>query len=460
MSAEEEKVEITEESWESLKGLIAEEKKRRVLEFFESLAPGEVARAISRLEETDRNKLFKVLGPEDAAEILQELPEEQAADVIEDLPEEQAADIVGEFDSDDQADILGAMEEGEAEGILQKMNPDEADEARQLLSFDPNTAGGLMMREFLSFPADWKVSDILSDLEKNSETYSHYEVLYGYIIDKESKKLLGIIRFRDLLLSPKSRPVIDIMISEAVLAKTSTSLEALEDIFDRYDFFAVPVTDDQGRMLGLVRRSDVREALEDRADQTFLQASGILGGEEFRTMPLRSRSVRRLSILTVNIGLNIISASVIAAYQHTLSEVIALAVFLPIISDLSGCSGNQAIAVSIRELALGLLKPHEFLHVFWKEVNVGVINGIALGVVLGVVAVLWKGNMYLGAVVAAALALNTVLSVVIGGSIPLLLKKFDLDPAIASSPILTTITDICGFFFVLSFATALLHYLV
>lgn len=450
--------EILQESFERLRELLQAGDRQAISEFLGSIGAGEVGRALSRLSEDERIRLFEILGPEESAELLVEIPEEQAADFIEDLPEQQAADIVEEFDSDDQADILQAMESEDAESILQKMDPEEALEARSLLNYDPNTAGGLMITEFLSFAADWKVKDILNDLETKAETYAAYEVLYGYVVD-DDQKLLGVIRFRDLLLSPKNTPVTQIMISEAVLVPTSSSLEDLEDIFDRYDFFAVPVIDEAQRLVGLVRRSDMREALESRAEQTYLQSAGILGGEEFRTMPASERSFRRLSVLTVNIGLNLVSASVIAFYQDTLAEVIALAVFLPIISDLSGCSGNQAIAVSVRELALGLLKPQDFVRVFLKESIVGVINGLLLGLFLGLVAYVWKGNLVLGAVVGAALTLNTLISVVIGGLVPLALKRLKIDPALGSSPILTTITDICGFFFVLSFASALLHHL-
>jgi magnesium transporter len=177
-------------------------------------------------------------------------------------------------------------------------------------------------------------------------------------------------------------------------------------------------------------------------------------------MPLRFRSVRRLSWLTVNILLNIIAASVIALHQDTLTAVIALAVFLPIISDMSGCSGNQAVAVSMRELTLGVVRPRELWRVLRKEAAVGVINGIVLGMLLGFVGWLWQGNFALGAVVAVALALNTLIAVCFGGLIPLVLRGCGQDPALASGPILTTITDMTGFFLVLSIAAAVLPYLV
>jgi magnesium transporter len=212
-------------------------------------------------------------------------------------------------------------------------------------------------------------------------------------------------------------------------------------------------------MVGVVLRKHILEAEYEKANLDMLSAQGIVGGEELRTMPLLLRSRRRLSWLSVNILLNIVAASVIAFYQDTLSAVIALAVFLPIISDMSGCSGNQAVAVSMRELTLGVVKPIDIFRVLFQEMLVGIINGLALGVLIGIAAFLWKGNVYLGMVVGGALLLNTIVAVSLGGTIPLILKKFDVDPALASGPILTTITDMVGFALALSMATVAMTYL-
>ncbi len=176
-------------------------------------------------------------------------------------------------------------------------------------------------------------------------------------------------------------------------------------------------------------------------------------------MPILLRARRRLSWLSVNIFLNIIAASVIAMNQDTLSSVIALAVFLPIISDMSGCTGNQAVAVSMRELSLGVVKPGEALRVWGQELSVGLINGTILGLLIGLAAWLWKGSIILGLVVGGALALNTLVAVSIGGTVPLILKRFNIDPALASGPILTTITDMLGFFLTLTFAALALQQL-
>ena len=194
-------------------------------------------------------------------------------------------------------------------------------------------------------------------------------------------------------------------------------------------------------------------------ERDALKTSGLVE-DELRSMPTLLRARRRLSWLTVNIGLNILAASIISSYEETLAAVIALAVFLPMVSDMSGCSGNQAVAVSLRELSIGVTRPSDLWRIWRKEVSVGLVNGLALGVLIGLVAWLWKGNPWIGLVVGLALALNTLVAVSVGGLVPLVLKARQIDPAVASGPMLTTITDMVGFFLVLSIATALMPQLV
>ncbi|MDA0991427.1 MAG: magnesium transporter [Verrucomicrobia bacterium] len=427
----------------------------RVREQMEELTPSETVFVVSRLEEDDQIKLLEFLAPIDAAGVLQDLPTEQATDLMSALEPESAATIMEAMPSAEQADILGDMATVDAEAILGQMRREEAQQARVLLRYPDHVAGGLMTTEYLSYPATLTIGDVLLDLEKHRDTYYDYEVQYAYILD-DRDRLVGVLRMRDLLLAQRSQPVREVMIPNPLSVHDHTPLQKLIEFFDDHSFLGVPAVNDAGALVGLVRRSLVMEAREQRGTTTFLRLSGIVGGEEFRTMPLWLRSVRRLSWLAPNIVLNMIAASVIAIYQDVLQAVIALAVFLPIISDMSGCSGNQAVAVSIRELSLGLIKPREFLRVFSKEAAVGMINGAVLGLLLGAVAVCWKGDWLLGAVVGGSLMLNTLLSVMLGGSVPLLLRHFKIDPALAAGPILTTVTDLCGFFFVLFFAQRML----
>lgn len=442
-------------SWEILSELITQEKNVELAQFIETLSPQDTAWAISRLTEDDRLRLLSLLSPEDAADIIEDIPEAQAADMVEDMPSEQATAILEELASDHLIDVLGEMESGASDAILSNMAPDDAEEARHLLSYDTNCAGGLMISEFLAYPGDSTISDVLDDLQKNSEKYIDYHVQYFYVTDKK-KQLVGVLRIHDLLFPARKTKLKEVMIKSPLSVLDTATLRELKEFFEDHNLLGVPVVDSDGKFVGVVLPKSIEEADNKQNTKAFLRLSGIIGGEEFRTMPLLSRSGRRLSWLSLNIVLNIIAASVIALYQDTLAAVITLAVFLPMVSDMSGCSGNQAVAVSMRELSLGLVRPKELLWVLAKEAKVGIINGLVLGILLGGVAYLWKGNPWLGLVVGGALAANTLVSVSLGGMLPLALKRFKLDPALVSGPLLTTVTDMCGFFFVLSFASVVL----
>ncbi len=441
--------------WEKISELLQKNDRQRLDDYIESISAHELARALSHMSTDEQTQLLSTLSPDYSAYLLEEIPEVQASKLITTLPATEAASILNEMQSSEQADLLSALNEDNAEAILAEMEPEEAEDARMLLAYEANEAGGLMITEYLAFKTTDTVKVVVENMTEHADKYSDYHVQYIYVVSEE-EKLEGVLRMRDLLLSKPNTVLATIMIPKPLSVTLQTKLDALLAFFDDHEFFGVPVVDEPGRMRGVVLRRDVLEAAAERSDSEHMRTQGIVGGEELRTMPVFLRSKRRLSWLSVNILLNIIAASVIAVYQDTLSSVIALAVFLPIISDMSGCSGNQAVAVSMRELSLNIVKPFEVFRVWVQEISVGLINGSVLGLLVGLAAWLWKGNPYLGMVVGGALALNTLIAVSIGGAIPLILKKIGMDPALASSPILTTITDMCGFFLVLSIATAFL----
>jgi magnesium transporter len=443
-----------QEPWEELRELATTGDTVRIEAYLESLAPSEVVRAIFRLDAGSRERVLTTLSPAEAADLIEEIPDEHAADMIEQLEASDAAAILSEMQSDDQADVLGEMDDDDAEAILAEMEPEEAEDARRLLSYGDDVAGGLMMTEFLSFTEHTTIGDAIKEMSRLAETNGDYHRQDIYVVSSWGR-LVGVAEVSTLVLTPSSTPIADIMtISPHV--QPETTLDDLSEFFDRDAASAVPVIDQHVRLLGVVTRATVVEALTERAEEERRKMLGIIGGDEIRTMSVLRRSRRRLSWLSVNIVLNVVAASVIAFYEDTLSAVIALAVFLPIVSDMSGCTGNQAVAVSMRELALGIVKPFEVARVWLQEASVGLINGLTLGCLLGAAAWLWKGNPYLGLVVGGALAANSLIAVSIGGTVPLVLKRLGVDPAVASGPILTTVTDMCGFFLVLSFASAML----
>ncbi len=436
--------------WEVLKECIDTEAIDDLKAYLSQLNAEDIAASVSHLSEEQRLKLLSLLTPEEAAELIDDIPEVQAVRLIEEMDSKEAAAIIAELPSDDQADFLGEIPEENAEAIMSEMQTEEAESIRELIQYDDDSAGGLMITEFLSFEEETSVEEVVRDLQSNADKYEKYHLQYIYVTHQG--QFSGVLNMRTLLLSRSTVKLSQIVLRNAFTVKDNDTLEELIRFFDTNDFYGVPVIDERLQLKGVILRKDLREAQAEQENVEHLETQGIVGGEELRTMPVLLRARRRLSWLSVNILLNIAAASVIAVYQDTLSAVIALAVFLPIISDMSGCSGNQAVAVSLRELSLGVVRPFEVARVWIQEISVGLLNGLVLGILIGTAAWLWQGNFYLGLVVGGALTINTLVAVSLGGTIPLILKRMNVDPALASGPILTTVTDMFGFFLALTFA--------
>lgn len=449
-----------ERPWEGLEELLdGGSTTVEIKAFLEGLSPGDSARCLDRLDQEHRDRVIECLDAEFAADLIEHLPSAQQSDLLEHATPDKAAAILEELPSDEQADLLTSFEPDSAQSILAEMHPAAAEAAANLAAYPADSAGGLMTLEFLAYPQSASAAEVIENLRRRVDEIDDYEVQYIYVVDDEGV-LTGVLRLRDLLLARSTRPIRSFMIPEPVSVPVTDDLDSLVELFERKHYLGLPVVDADRHLVGLIHREAIDHAANERDAGSRLREQGIVGGEELRSMPLHLRARRRLSWLSVNVLLNVLAASVIAAYQDTLSAVIALAVFLPIISDMSGCSGNQAVAVSMRELSLGVVKPVDVFYVWRKEVAVGVINGLALGLLIALTAWLWQGIPMLGLVVGGALALNTLVAVSIGGVVPLLMKRAGIDPALASGPILTTLTDMCGFFLVLSFAAASMPYLV
>jgi magnesium transporter len=444
----------TRQPWEVLREYLERNDNEGLNGFLSALSGEDSLRALTRLGPTEQQRILAAVSPGSAAEVFEFMPDQPAAELLEELDPRVAASIVSAMSSDDQADVLSELDPEDLEEILRHMNERDAGEARQLMAYPDDVAGGLMVTEYFSYPRMYRAGAVLSDLERREEEYELSHVLHVFVTDR-AQQFLGIARIRDIILAPPQSRLAD-LVRPALAVRDTTTLDELEDFFDEHNQPVVPVVDEANRLLGIVRRRSVYDAVAERAQVGYLKSRGVVGGEELRSMPTLIRSRRRLSWLALNILLNVIAASVIAQFQDVLSAVIVLAVFLPIISDMSGCSGNQAVAVSMRELALGAIRPSDAYYVWRKEAVVGTLNGLALGLLIAAVAILWQGNPWLGLVVGLALAVNTLVAVSIGGTVPVLLKALNIDPAVASGPILTTITDVCGFFLLLGTASLML----
>jgi len=429
-----------------------------IIGFLHLLPPEDTAYTLSHISEESRTSLFQRLSsaaPELGADLLEHFVDEYAAGVIEQLEPSEAAALVDEMNSDEQADILSELHEDDAEAILKAMDPAEAKDARERLGYDDDVAGGLMITEYLVYNEGQTVQEVTTNLHEHADEYAEYEVRYVYVVD-EAGRLTGVVPMRSLVLVPGIRKIQAQQIRQPVTVTVQTTLDDLHDLFDRVDFSAVPVIETDGKLVGVVQRASVQEAIGERESDQFLKFGGIIGGEELRSMTVASRALRRLAFLLPILGLMLMSASIIAHFKDTVQALPILAAFLPVVGGLCGSGGNQAVAVSIRELSLGLIGPGDFVRVMVKEASVAVFIGLGLGLVLGLVVLAWQHNLNLALVLGVSIPLVIVVALCLGGTVPVLLRKIGIDPAMASGPVVTTIVDLVSYCIVLGFATLMI----
>jgi len=420
----------------------------------------DAADALQPLEPQQAAELLVLLPPDQAADILEDMPDDFAGDILEEIQPLQAAQIVTELISDEEADILQELSEEKQDAIIQHLDRDQASLAREMLTYAEDTAGGLMQKEFLAVPIDITATEARRMLQQMAEDEDEFYP-YSYILSTDRRgRFTGVLGLRALLFAQPNTLIANLVTEDATFASPQTSGEDLMKMFRRTDLLSLPVVADDGRLLGIVTQEDAQEFEKEESEEEFLRFTGIVGGEEVRDMPLKQRAGQRLLWLIIKMALNVIPASVVAAYTRS-PAFLLLAPILPIISDLGGSGGSQAIAVTIRELATNRIKPGDFVWVTLKELGVGMVNGIILGLLLGIgtyVATNGGDNsMIVGAIVAIATITNTVLAVVFGGLAPMILRRLRVDPAVASGPILTMVTDTFGFFFVLALASMLIR---
>jgi len=423
----------------------------------DSLGADGQRRLIGQLSAQDYVQLMHILSEEQCADLLEAVAPAQAVEILRALPTDLQADLMEAVPAPLSRQLMGELGQEDSQGILQEIEDNEkARILEQRLTYPTGSAGALMRWYALSYEETTTVRTFLDEIRQKKEVYNDEDFQYFYTIDAQGA-LTGVINSRSLLLAEESTLLSEIKIHSPYTVLDTTPLEVLDDVIEDKHYLSFPVVDAQQRFLGVVGRDAILDAVTEREADQFLKSKGVVGGEELRSMPLLSRGLKRLSWLAPNIGLNMIGAGVISLFQETLTEVILLAVFLPVVSNMCGCSGSQAIAVSIRELTLGIVTPRDVWQVVRKEILVGMPSGLLLGCLLGLISGIWAQSWIFGAVIGVSLFLNTVVSVIIGGGLPLILKRLKIDPALASSPILTTCTDLCGFFFILSLATMTLE---
>jgi len=420
--------------------------------------PAEIAEILATLREEEAVELLRRLYlRRAAAEPLGEMEPDEAARLLAELNREDAAHILSHMEPDDAVDLLAELPPEMVQDVFSRLEARAAKELGELLAYPPDTAGGLMSTEVIALLGETTAEAAIQEVRARAE---EAETIYcAYVVDR-GERLLGVLSLRDLVLARPDAPIRTIMKADAVTLPVTMDKEQVAHTFDKYNFLALPVVDSGSHLLGIVTIDDVIDVIREEATEDAMRMGGIPAGEDQPLDPPQASVRKRLPWLMGLVMMNLMVTAVITRFEGTIAQIAFVAALMPLIADMSGNAAGQALTVAIRGMAVGVVHWTDLPRVVWKELRVGLLAGLVLGVQIGVIAtILWRRPLF-GAVAGLALAGAAVSGCLAGATLPFLFKRVGIDPAMLSGPVATTIGDLVGISLLLGLTTAVLPYLV
>lgn len=425
-------------------------------QLFEDEQDIDIAIALSELEDADILRVFALLDDEKKALLLEEEEEDEQIRIINLLDIDAILDIFQHMSSDDITDIVGALSVRKRKDILNLMTKSESEEISQLLSYDPETAGGLMTTEYIALRGSLSA---IQALQKLKEIAPSTEVIDTLFVTDYTHRLLGTVDLRNLFAADANERLSEIMEPNPISVVTDTDQEEVSLIVSKYDLQVMPVTNRRGALLGIITIDDIIDVLIDEHTEDMLMMSGVSKDERLDSS-IWSSVTKRVPWLIVNLATAFLSSMIVAQFESTIAKVAVLAAIMPIIAGLGGSAGSQTLSVVIRSLAMGELRLRDSHPIIKKQIAVGLINGVLIGTIAAVFVYVILHNWALSLIVFAAMLGNQLIANIIGFIVPVVLAKLNMDPALASSMFVTTTTDIVGFFLLLGLATRMMPHLL
>jgi magnesium transporter len=424
-------------------------KKRIFLDIIEELQPYDVAQQYLHIPSKHRNKFLLYLPLEQLTEFIQEIEREDQLIVLEKLGIEKSTKVLDLMENDNLATLLTDLDPEKREELLSEMNQAESQVVQNLMTYRPETAGRIMNNRYVWIPKHYTVREAVDKLKHFAELAEYLN--YLYVID-EDKKLIGVISYKDLLLSELLDKIEDIMYSRVVKVDVHTDQEEVAKLISRYDFITIPVIEEDGRLVGVITVDDIIDVVIQEANEDIEKLSASGKSIDFTTKPFVA-AYRRLPWLVLLLFIGLVSGSIIDSFSATLEQVVALAFFMPMIAGMTGNTGTQSLAVVVRGLVSYDLDVKQVIKLVFRELWVGIIIGLTCAIMIAIIAYVWQGNIFLGLVVGSSLLITLIIGTLAGTIIPLVLYKFNVDPAVASGPLITTINDILSLLVYFGIAT-------
>jgi len=416
------------------------------------LHPADLADVVEHLEDDERLSIFQILPPGVASEVLIEISTPIQESLTHELDDRALSHILNELNSDDAADIFSHLPQERAESMLGLVQPEVAEELKKLIRYETDTAGGIMALEFVSVSANSTIREAIETIRKKREEVEN--LYYVWVVD-DSGKLVGVVSIKDLVLEPRDKKIGDIMNPDVISVDANTDQEEVARIVRQYDLVNVPVVNGHHRLIGRITHDDIIDVIEEEASEDISLMGGVIDQEIAEESALKMSRARLPWLLLGLLG-GVLSALVISHFHTSIEKILALSFFIPVIMAMGGNTGTQAATVVIRGLATGDISIVRTGKRLLTELWVALINGILCGILLGLIVAFWLSDRHLGLGVGLSLISVIIFSGSFGAFVPFALKKFNIDPALAAGPFITTSNDILGLLIYLTMITQFL----
>jgi len=416
----------------------------------------DIADLVERLHDENRSRLLTIMGPEFDGDVLIELDETVRDQVIDEVGLETVAQAVTQLESDDAVELIEELEEHEQQQVLNAISDEDRALIEESLRFPKDSAGRLMQRELVTAPAFWDVGNTIDFLRRNADSDDnplpdHFYVVY--VVDPAHRPV-GMVWLDKLLRTGRSVTVTEVMEPDMKVIPVMSDQEDVAFLFRQRDLVSAPVVDNGGRLIGAITIDDIVDVIDEEHEEDIMRMGGVRGDDLYSAVLDTTRA--RFSWLFINLLTAIVASIVIGLFDATIDQIVALAILMPIVASMGGNAGTQTLTVAVRALAMKDLTATNAARLVGKEILVGFANGLVFALLAGGVTWFWFENPMLGAVIAIAMVVNLLVAGLAGTVIPLVLDRNGIDPAIASSVFLTTITDVVGFFVFLGLAALIL----
>ncbi|MBT5471294.1 MAG: magnesium transporter [Nitrospina sp.] len=424
-----------------------------VEEAISNLNATDCAELLGKVSEDNRQVILEQHGSAIVPDAYAELDPELCKDALEDMEAPQVAALISSMDSDDALDVIDNLDPDFQKEVIHKLPVKTRISVEEGLSFPENSAGRLIQREFVVIPQYWTVGETIDSLRASSDD-DLPEVFSDIFIVASGYQVTGKVSLARLIRSSSQIKLETLKLDEIFSIPAQMNQEEVAQIFRRENLLSAAVVDPEMRMIGVITIDDIVDVIDEEAQDDILRLAGVKEPSIYRDVISTSRS--RFGWLLINLFTTILASAIISLFEATIEQIVALAVLMPIVASMGGNAGTQALTVAVRALAMREVSNINSFRVVWKETLVGALNGVAFALIIGFITFFWFRNLELGVIIAVAMTLNLVVAGLFGAGIPIFLNRIGSDPAISSTVLLTTVTDVIGFFVFLGLAAVFL----